>query len=79
MELTRFKDELRARITDFAMTHHLIGMSETKTNGIKKKQAEEAYHNLERWIMENLPDNNFTLPIKEEPIINSEDQQALDF
>ncbi len=82
MEASKFKDELRARITDFAVTHYLIGLPENKTNAVKKKQAEEAYKKLEDWILENRLgtssniDGEFSVS---EPSPINEDQQAMDF
>lgn len=82
MELSKFKDELRARVTDFAVTHHLIGMSESKTNAAKKKQAEEAYQRLENWIIgnrlgsEEVVDEGFSVV---ESSMISDDQQVMDF
>lgn len=81
MELSKFKNELRARITDFAVTHHLIGMSETKSNAAKKKQAEEAYQKLENWIIGAHPEHQEinTFVDGSAPVVDNKDQQALDF
>lgn len=81
MNQQKFKDELRARITDFAVTHYLIGLPENKTNATKKKQAEEAYKKLEDWILENRSTQIEPDPLESQftPVENNEDQIALDF
>ncbi len=48
-----FKEELRGRITDFAVSGYLISSSVRKPKE-KEKQVEEMYLKLEKWIMEQL-------------------------
>ncbi len=48
------KKQLRGKINDYAISAHLINLSETRKSNEKEEKVEEMYKNLENWIFKNI-------------------------
>lgn len=53
MDLKQFKEELRGKITDFAVSSDLVNLKSIEDEK-KAKMVEEMYKKLEKWVIEQL-------------------------
>lgn len=89
MEIKQFKEELRERISDFAISGYLINIGSRRPTA-KEREVEEVYVKLEKWIFDNMTvqelndreitpkdilDNGFNVEHIDNPI--SENQSSL--
>lgn len=72
MDKKQFKEELRARITDFAVSAYLTSISSVRKESTKEKETDEMYKKLEKWIMEQI------YPMIENPIVKTQDEQVVE-
>lgn len=77
MELKQFKEELRGRIQDFALSAHLISLNKNKKMDVKEKETEEKYLKLEKWILNNKPNGEQIDTTEASSVV--EQPESLDF
>lgn len=61
MDLKQFKEDLRGRVADFAVSGYLINVGDRKSNE-KEMLVEQSYQKLEKWILQQIS------PVVEYPI-----------